>query len=122
MHHFETPPIHFGFLRLSKALNGLRDASLHWLNLLSQTVRAVGVWSDTVEPCIYQGSVSKGGKVVGVVSVCVYVDDILIPASNKISEEVVVGAISKVVPTKTTGMIFPSCEGRTRAILSSEKG
>ena len=48
---------------------------------------------------------------VGVVSVCVYVDDILITSSNKISEEVVVGAISGVVPTKTTGLILPSSEG-----------
>ena len=93
------------------ALNGLRDASLHWLNLLSRTIRTVGVWNDSVEPCIYQGSVSKHGNVVGVVSVCVYVDDILITASNKTSEEVVVGAISSVVPTKTTGLILPSSEG-----------
>ena len=100
-----------GFLKLSRALNGLRDASLHWLNLLSRTIRTVGVWNDSVEPCIYQGSVSKDGNVVGVVSVCVYVDDILITASNKISEEVVVSAISGVVPTKTTGVILPSAEG-----------
>ena len=100
-----------GFLRLSRALNGLRDASLHWLNLLSRTIRTVGVWNDSVEPCIYQGSVSKEGSVVGVVSVCVYVDDILITASNKVSEEVVVDAISGVVPTKTTGVILPSAEG-----------
>ena len=100
-----------GFLRLSRALNGLRDASLHWLNLLSRTIRTVGVWNDSVEPCIYQGSVSKDGGVVGVVSVCVYVDDILITASNKVSEEVVVDAISGVVPTKTTGVILPSAEG-----------
>ena len=100
-----------GFLKLSRALNGLRDASLHWLNLLSRTIRTVGVWNDSVEPCIYQGSVSKNGSVVGVVSVCVYVDDILITASIKISEEVVVGAISGVVPTKTMGLILPSSEG-----------
>eukprot|EP00435_Cladocopium_sp_Y103_P063633 s14_g25.t1 len=31
------------YLLLYKALNGLRDASLHWLNLLSDSIRAIGL-------------------------------------------------------------------------------
>ena len=38
------------YLLLYEALNGLRDASLHWLNLLSNSIRGVGLTSDKVEP------------------------------------------------------------------------
>ena len=34
-----------GFMILDKALNGLRDASLCWLELLSDTVESVGLWN-----------------------------------------------------------------------------
>ena len=54
------------YLLLYKALNGLRDASLHWLNLLSDSIRGVGLTSDEVEPCIYQGVVNGGPCVLGV--------------------------------------------------------
>ena len=47
------------YLLLYKALNGLRDASLHWLNLLSDSIRGVGLTADEVEPCIYQGVCCK---------------------------------------------------------------
>ena len=42
---------------LEKALNGLRsrDASLAWLQLLTLTVEHVGLWSDSLEPCVYGG-------------------------------------------------------------------
>ena len=46
---------------LNQALNGLRDASLRWLTLLSDTIKRVGVWADNLEPCIYQGTVSYRG-------------------------------------------------------------
>ena len=48
---------------------------------------------------------------VGLVSLVVYVDDILLVATTKESEEVVIKAISDVVPTKITGSILPSFEG-----------
>ena len=99
------------FLLLKRALNGLRDASLHWLNLLSRTIRRTGVWSDTLEPCVYQGAVSKNSQMAGIVALVVYVDDILLVSSNKTSENILIEAISKAVPTKTTGAIFPSDSG-----------
>ena len=68
------------FLHLRKALNGLRDASLHWLNLLATTIRRTGLWSDATEPCVYQGSVTKRGTVVGIIGLVVYVDDLLLTA------------------------------------------
>ena len=99
------------YLSLDKALNGLRDASLRWLCLLSDTIKKVGVWTDNLEPCIYQGSVSLRGKVLGLVCLVVYVDDILLGSSCVKAEHVVVEAISSVVPTKTTGLVMPSQEG-----------
>ena len=45
---------------LEKALNGLRDASLAWLQLLTFTVEHVGLWSDSLEPCVYRGQMVKG--------------------------------------------------------------
>ena len=98
-------------LLLKRALNGLRDASLHWLNLLARTIRATGVWSDSLEPCVYQGSISKKGSMVGMVALVVYVDDILVISSNRDAEDVIRDAISKVVPTKITGVIYSSQEG-----------
>lgn len=98
------------YLNLDKALNGLRDASLRWLTLLSDTIKRVGVWADNLEPCIYQGTVSYRGKAVGLVCLVVYVDDILLGSTCERAEQVVVDAISSVVPTKTTGMVMPSQE------------
>ena len=99
------------FLRLEKALNGLRDASLHWLTLLVNTIRKSGVWTDHTDPCVYQGSVSKKNRVVGMACLVVYVDDILLVSSNVEAEEVVAQAIGSVVPMKVTGAILPSSDG-----------
>ena len=99
------------FLRLERALNGLRDASLHWLTLLANTIRKSGVWTDHTDPCVYQGSVSKKNRVVGMACLVVYVDDILLVSSNLEAEEVVAQAIGSVVPMKVTGVILPSSDG-----------
>ena len=100
------------FLHLRKALNGLRDASLHWLNLLGSTIRRTGLWTDSTEPCVYQGSITSGkGNVVGTIGLVVYVDDILLTSSSTEAEEIVIKALSKAVPTKVTGAILPSDQG-----------
>ncbi|CAL1159105.1 unnamed protein product, partial [Cladocopium goreaui] len=67
------------FLKLKRALNGLRDASLAWLRLLAGTIQGQGLWSDTLEPCFYQGKVldSKANEL-GIAMLLVYVDDILL--------------------------------------------
>ena len=93
------------FLVLDKALNGLRDASLCWLQLLSETVKTIGLWTDSIEPCVYSGAVYDGDTHLGHVLVIVYVDDILLASSTEEAEAFVVDTISKVVPTKTTGQI-----------------
>ena len=42
-----------------KALNGLRDASLAWLQLLTFTVEHAGLWSDSLDPCVYGGQIER---------------------------------------------------------------
>ena len=91
------------YLLLYKALNGLRDASLHWLNLLSESIREVGLASDEVEPCIYQGRVN--GEVALLVA---YVDDLLLCCQSEAAERMVEKAIGKAVPLKETGVILPA--------------
>ena len=50
---------------LEKALNVLRDASLAWLQLLTDTVEQVGMWSDSLEPCVCGGQIVKDGYELG---------------------------------------------------------
>ena len=66
------------YLALYRALNGLRDASLAWLNLLSESIKAVGLVTDDMEPCIYQGCIQRRGSYVGSAILIAYVDDLLL--------------------------------------------
>ena len=99
------------FLLLKKALNGLRDASMHWLNLLGDTIQKIGIFNDELEPCIHQGAVYQKGKLLGKVVMVVYVDDILLCSSSPEAEALVMQEIGRVVPTKATGLILPSGDG-----------
>ena len=60
------------YLDLLRSLNGLRDGSLHWLQLLSDTITKVGLWAD-YELCCYQGHVYDGDELLGTVILVVYV-------------------------------------------------
>ena len=40
-------PVH---LLLHRSLHGLRNASAHWMMLLSKTIQSIGLWSDSIEP------------------------------------------------------------------------
>ena len=109
---------------LEKALNGLRDASLAWLQLLTFTVEHVGLWSDSLEPCVYGGQIVKDGHEIGFCLCVVYVDDILLLSTTKEAEEHVVATLSSVVPVKTTGEIGEEGGSLTfigRVIKRSEK-
>ena len=99
------------FLDLWKSLNGLRDASMRWLSLLTDTITKLGLWNDEFEPCCFQGQIVDGRDVLGSVVMIVYVDDILITASSKAAEEKVVQSIAAIVPTKTTGVVLPASLG-----------
>ena len=100
------------YLDLLRSLNGLRDAGLHWLTLLKATISYVGLWTEELEPCCHQGHVyNESGEFAGSVILIAYVDDILMCSSTKQAEELVVQAISRVVPTKTTGQVLSGAQG-----------
>jgi len=111
---------------LDKALNGLRDASLCWLELRSDTVESVGLWNDSLEPCVYGGAIhDENGVFLGHTLAILYVDDILLASSTEEAEDRVAKALNNVVPTKTTGLITPSDGGSLTFIgrvITQEKG
>ena len=72
-----------------RALNGLRDASLAWLNLPSESIKAVDLVTDDMEPCIYQGCIQRRGSYVGSAILIVYVDDPLLCSDSDEVEKVV---------------------------------
>ena len=93
------------YLLSHKALNGLRDASLHWLRLLSSSVRKINMWADEIEPCTYQGVIYKDGKKLGGALGMAYVDDLLVCSETEEVEQEVERAVRDVVPIKVTGFI-----------------
>ena len=101
------------YLLLFRSLNGLRNASAHWMSLLSNTIKSIGLWSDPIEPCIFGGFVvdPKTKKQAGSAMLMAYVDDILISASNRRTEEIIKQTIGAVVPAKDTGCVLPADEG-----------
>ena len=87
-------------LVLYRALNGLRDASLAWLNLLSESIKAVGLFTDDMEPCIYQGCIRRKGRQIGSAILIAYVDDLLLCSDSDEVEKIVEETIGAVVPLK----------------------
>ena len=99
------------YLVLYRALNGLRDASLAWLNLLSESIKAVGLVTDDMEPCIYQGCIRRKGRSIGSAVLIAYVDDLLLCSDSDEVEKVVEETIGAVVPLKETGKIKKAAQG-----------
>ena len=99
------------YLVLYRALNGLRDASLAWLNLLSESIKAVGLVTDDMEPCIYQGCIRRKGRSIGSAVLIAYVDDLLLCSDSDEVEKVVEETIGPVVPLKETGKIKKAAQG-----------
>ena len=99
------------YLYLHKSLNGFRNASLHWLQLLAETIRSIGLWADEIEPCIHGGCVHVGGKSLGYALLIAYVDDVLIATSNEETEKAIQQALNQVVPVKITGRILAAQDG-----------
>lgn len=99
------------FLVLAKALNGLRDASLAWITLLSKTIQSVNLTSDEMEPCIYQGVIAQTGRRVGAALLVAYVDDLLLCSENDATERLIEKTIGEIVPLKVTGEIKQARHG-----------
>ena len=98
------------FFFLYCALNGLRDASLAWLKLLSSLIRPLGLLSDAREPCLFAGVVWHKDRSSRVMIVC-YVDDLLIITDDQWAEDLVLSAIGKRVTEKVTGRVKTSSQG-----------
>ena len=103
-------PVH---LLLHRSLNGLRNATAHWMMLLSKTIQSIGLWSDSIEPCIYGGYIKDedSGAAAGFAMLVAYVDDILIASSTPKAEEIIKKKIGSVVPVKVTGQVCRSSDG-----------
>ena len=99
------------YLLLYRALNGLRDASLAWLNLLSDSIKSVGLVTDDMEPCVYQGCIQRNGVHVGSAMLVAYVDDLLLCSDSNEVEKLVEDTIGAVVPLKETGRIRTAEKG-----------
>ena len=101
------------YLMLKKSLNGLRNASSHWMALLTSTIRSIGLWADQIEPCVFAGYVMEpeSDEVAGFAMVMAYVDDVLIASSSERAETIIKETIGKVVPVKSTGKVWPAQDG-----------
>ena len=104
---------------LNNSLNGLRVASLAWLELARRTLRTVGLRSSPTETTIFSGQVEVEGKLWHT-CVLIYVDDILVISKHSKVHEVLVGAFKKVVrKVKITGNVSAS-EGGTLTFLGKQ--
>lgn len=97
-------------LLLKKSLNGLRDASLRWLEHLSSSIKNLGFWSDDHCPCVFQGVIqtSKGPTQMILIA---YVDDLLVASGSEEGVQLLYKTLSATVPTKATGRIEKSTKG-----------
>ena len=94
------------YLEASKSLNGLRSASLDWLEFVKRIVKPLNLKA-TVDPCVFTGP--------GVVMV-IYVDDVLIFSSKPEMGEEVRSRLQEHVPTKLTGMLEPNKMGQVKFV------
>ena len=86
--------------------------------MLSDSIRGVGLTSDEVEPCIYQGVVN--GELA---LLAAYVNDLLLCCQSETAEKIVEKAIGKAVPLKETGIILPARHGGgPLIIIAGSKG
>ena len=96
------------FMELGKSLNGLRSASLDWLEYVQGIVKPLGLTCDVTSPCVFTAP--------GTVMI-IYVDDLLI-FSNKpdMGKKIFGEKLNAVVPTKITGQLLPNQEGSMKFV------
>ena len=92
------------------ALNGLREASLAWLRLLTSLIKPLGLYCDDREPCLFTGIVKTKART-GRALVVAYVDDLLVVSEHEELDKAILAAIGKRVTVKVTGHIYPSYAG-----------
>ena len=67
------------YMRLDKALNGLRQSSQDWIAYISDIVKQCGLTSDQLEPCLFSGRLPSDEPCM----LLVYVDDLLCTCPTK---------------------------------------
>ena len=93
------------YMRLHRALNGLRQSSQDWVVYFSSIVKKC---NRALEPCLFSGILSTTGNPCGLL---VYVDDVLVVAPSVSDVDFVFKAIEKEVTLKRTGLIEGSAKG-----------
>lgn len=93
------------YLWLRKVLNGLRSASLEWLQFLrDQILRPSGLHADKGEPCLFSGTLKSGGR-----AICLtYVDDMLVAVEKAEDIEYLKKIFEAKVTVKQTGIVTAS--------------
>ena len=88
-----------GFLRLKKALYGLRIAAQQWSRHLAKLLKKLcGLEACETEPCLFSGTVCGGQRVV----VLCYVDDLLVTGDSDEAIYYVVEKLKEAVKLKVT--------------------
>ena len=95
------------YLRLQKSLNGIRSASLDWLQFAQSLVKPLNLVSSPMNPCVFTGE--------GILMV-IYVDDILVVSRDETVGKKVWGLFNKQVPTKLTGTLSPHSAGTLKFV------
>ena len=93
------------YLRLHKAMNGLRSAPLSWYKELSSHLEQSG-FSPSLDPTIYRRKTSKG-----LTLVLFYVDDLLIYSEDPSEGKKVFEDLQKRYKLKLTGELHENCAG-----------
>ena len=92
------------YVDLVKSLNGIRSASLDWLEFAQSIVgEPMKVKASAADPCVFSGE--------GLLTI-IYVDDILVISKDSSVGKRVQDLLDEHVPTKMTGILEPHKVGR----------
>ena len=92
------------FLKLRKALYGLRSASLAWCKHLSELVKEMGLHASDTEKSVFSGEYEFKGKKVWMLLLA-YVDDLMIACKDKEPALNLVERLGRSVKIKVTGIL-----------------
>ncbi|OLQ08129.1 Retrovirus-related Pol polyprotein from transposon TNT 1-94 [Symbiodinium microadriaticum] len=92
------------FLKLRKALYGLRSASLAWYKHLSELVKEMGLHASDTEKSVFSGEYEFKGKKVWMLLLA-YVDDLMIACKDKEAALNLVERLGCSVKIKVTGIL-----------------
>ena len=96
------------YLLLKKSLNGIRSASLDWLQFAQSLVkRPMNLCASPTDPCVFTA--------MGTIMI-IYVDDIIIVSKDGEVGKRVQALLNEHVPTKLTGVLKPSASGQLKFV------